>query len=85
MIKDELKKMDFVGLEKEVESLRKELFNLQLGKIVGQVKDTSQFKKLRITIAQTLTLMTQVKGNNMPTRVQSSTTKKSVKRNTRTK
>lgn len=84
MTRDELKKMDTVGLEKEVESLRKELFNLKLGKIVGQVKDTSQFKKLRVTIAQALTLMTQSKGNNKPTRV-SSTTKKSVKRNTRTK
>jgi ribosomal protein L29 len=84
MIKDELKKMDTVGLEKEIESLRRELFNLKLGKLVGGVKDTSQFKKLRVNIAQALTFIQQNKINNNVTNV-SSATKKSVKRNTRTK
>lgn len=61
MTKDELKKMNSAALSNEVASLRKELFNLKLGMITGQVKDTSQFKKLRISIAQALTLAAQQK------------------------
>jgi ribosomal protein L29 len=47
--------MDRDAVLKEVESLRKELFNLKLSKSSGQVKDFSQFKKLRRKIAQCLT------------------------------
>ena len=89
MTKDEIKKMDIVGLEREIESLRKELFNLKLARIVGQVKDTSQFRKLRVNIAQILTGVKQKKAENKATAkttgTVSSTVQKSVKRNTRTK
>ncbi len=50
---DELKKLDVAALKNETVSLRKELFNLKLGRISGGIKDTSQFNKLRIAIAQT--------------------------------
>lgn len=55
----ELKKMDIASLNNEVNSLRKELFNLRLSSMAGQVKDVSQFKKLRVKIAQCLTLIQQ--------------------------
>lgn len=53
----ELKKMDTVSLKTEVDSLKKELFNLRLSTQAGQIKDFSQFRKLRVKIAQCLTLV----------------------------
>jgi len=55
MKKEEIKKLDKVSLYKELARLRKELFNLKLNVSGGEVKDYSQFKKLRIDIARTLT------------------------------
>ena len=49
--------LDSNALKKEVLSLRKELFNLKLSKVSGQVKDFSQFKKLRKNIARCLTVL----------------------------
>jgi ribosomal protein L29 len=62
MEKQELKKLDYVALKDEVNSLRKELFNLKLNRLSGQVKDFSQFKKLRVQIAQALTFLRQKKA-----------------------
>jgi ribosomal protein L29 len=59
IMKEELKKMDVASLKSEVLLLKKELFNLKLGKLTGQVKDTSQFPKLRRNIAQILTIIEQ--------------------------
>lgn len=42
-------------LKSEVRECRKELFNLKLNAAAGQVKDTSQFKKMRTKIARLLT------------------------------
>jgi ribosomal protein L29 len=53
--KDELKKLDRVALENEAKSLKKEYFNLKLGMITGQVKDTAQFEKIRKQVARMLT------------------------------
>jgi ribosomal protein L29 len=55
----DLKKMDATALKQEVESLKKELFNLKLSKITGQVKDVSQFRKLKLQIARALTFLKQ--------------------------
>ena len=46
-------------LKKKLESSRAELFSLRLGAATAPVKDYSQFKKLRKTIAQSLTLLSQ--------------------------
>jgi len=59
MEKKDLKKLDVAALKQEVESLKKELFNLNLSKITGQVKDISQFGKLRVQIARALTFLKQ--------------------------
>jgi ribosomal protein L29 len=53
----EMKKMDSASLLVEVASLKKELFNLRLSAMAGQIKDNSQFSKLRAKIAQCLTLI----------------------------
>ena len=55
MIKNKTEKMDQDMVAKELASLQKELFNLKLGKASGQIKDYSQFKKLRRKVAQCLT------------------------------
>ena len=54
-----MKNLDSKSLFKEAESLKKELFNLKLEVLSGQVKDFSQFRKLRVKIAQTLTYAEQ--------------------------
>ncbi|MCK4651340.1 50S ribosomal protein L29 [Candidatus Babeliales bacterium] len=59
MKKDEMKKMDSNSLKKEVEKLKKELFNLRLNIAIGDVKDYSQFKKIRNDIARCLTFLNQ--------------------------
>ena len=59
MDKKELKNLDLGALNHEIDSLRKELFNLKLNKITGQVKDLSQFSKLRVQIARALTFLKQ--------------------------
>ncbi len=50
--------VDIRSLHDEINACRKELFNLRLNALVGQVKDTSQFKKLRKKIAQAKTAIT---------------------------
>ena len=41
--------------DKEINSLKKELFNLKIMKKSGQLTDTSQFKKVKKQIASQLT------------------------------
>ncbi len=67
MTKDELKKLDIAALEREVESLKEEQFKLKFSVVTGQIKDSSQFKKLRATIARSLTFLREkqsVQNNN---------------------
>ena len=63
MDKAEMKKLDAAALKKEADLLKKELFNLKLSLITGQVKDVSQFRKLRVKIAHALTYSNQKKDN----------------------
>lgn len=57
MDKTELKKLDAAALNTEIMMMKKELFNLKISMISGQVKDISQFRKLRRNIAQALTYL----------------------------
>lgn len=61
-IKNELKKLDEKSLREECFRLKKELFNLKLNLNGGEVKDCSQFKKIRKSIARALTFLKQNKN-----------------------
>ena len=61
MKKDDIKKMDATFLRKEAGKLKKEFFNWKLNIASGQVKDFSQFKKIRHDIARCLTFLNQKK------------------------
>lgn len=50
-----MEKKDMHSLLEQVEADRKELFTLKMNVVAGQVKDVSQFKKLRKKIARALT------------------------------
>lgn len=55
----ELKNLDISALKVEVEMLKKDIFNLKLRLLTGEVKNLSEFKKMRKKIAQTLTVLRQ--------------------------
>ena len=59
MKKTEFKDMDKKLLLKEVNDIKKELFNLRLNLAAGQVKDYSQFKKLRKDAARAMTALSE--------------------------
>ncbi len=59
---NELNNLDVSALEQKAKSLKNELFTLKFSKLTGQVKDTSLHRKLRVAIAQTLTVL-KVKQN----------------------
>lgn len=59
MKKTELNKMDVKALGEEVAKLKKELFELKLSATATPVKDCSQFRKLRVRIAQASTFLNQ--------------------------
>ena len=61
---NDLMKLDVSALEQETTSLKQALFNLKLSKLTGQVKDTSQYKKLRAAIARTLTVLRTKQDRN---------------------
>ena len=57
--KSELLKMDLNQLRERLDDYRRDLFQLKLKSSTSVVGDTSQFKKLRKNIAQTLTFIKQ--------------------------
>ena len=61
MEKTDIKKMNMKELHTEAASLKKDLFDLRLSAASTHIKDNSQFKKLRVRIAQVLTRATQIK------------------------
>ena len=64
MNKDALINLNSETLSTEIEATRKELFNLRLNMVAGQVKDVSQFKKLRVKIARALTVLNKKTSKN---------------------
>jgi len=64
MEKIDFKKLDESTLRKEVTHLKKELFNLRLNVAAGEVKDFSQFKKLRKNVARALTFLKKKETKN---------------------
>ena len=51
----EIKKLTKDQLEKKVNSLKKDLFNLRFRKINGQIENPSKFADLKKEVARTLT------------------------------
>ena len=60
MKKKDLKKLSKTEMVKNLESFKKDLFNLRFQKINGQVKNPSQVNETRKTIARLKTML----GNN---------------------
>jgi ribosomal protein L29 len=60
--KNELRKLDKDALIQEIANTKKELFNLSLSFGSGEIKDYSQFKKLKKTMAQGLTFLKRMES-----------------------
>ncbi len=60
-----LQQLSVVDMQKKLESTRQDLFGLRLSAATGQVKDHSQYKKLRKQAAQILTAMQLKKDASM--------------------
>lgn len=50
-LKEELKSLSYSELKKKLDLLRREYFGLRLNAMTAHIKDYSQFKKLRRSIA----------------------------------
>lgn len=59
------KNLDLTSLKNEVKSMKKEYLNLKMSVFSGQVKDFSQFKKLRRDIARACTHVRQKEINKL--------------------
>ena len=57
MKKKETKKLSKSEMQKNIEKLKKDLFNLRFQKINGQVKNTAKFSETKKSIARLKTLL----------------------------
>lgn len=60
---NKFKNLDLTSLKNEVESMKKEYLNLKMSVFSGQMKDFSQFRKLRRDIARAFTYLRQKEMN----------------------
>lgn len=58
-VKEELKKMSLEELKKHAQEIRHEIFSLKMKKMSAPVKDVMLVKKLKKTLACTLTFLQQ--------------------------
>ncbi len=65
-----LRDMKIEELQKHIDELRQALFSLRLNLVTSHVKDVSQFKKLRRTIARGLTVLGEKQNASSSERVQ---------------
>ena len=63
-IKEELKTLSVEETKARVDSLKRDLFSLRLHAATSELKDKTQFKKLRKNIACALTYLRQKTLNN---------------------
>ncbi len=59
----EIREMDTEGLNKKLQDLKQELFNLRLRKNVEQLENPKRFRNIRRGIARILTVLRE-KGSN---------------------
>ena len=55
----EIREMSVADLEKEIDSLKEELFNLRFQKATGQLENPLRIKEVRKTIARIKTVITE--------------------------
>ena len=58
----ELKEKSEAELQKELQGMLREQFNLRMQKATNQLNDSSQMKKVRRNIARVKTVMNEMKG-----------------------
>lgn len=56
---DKVRDMDVATIEKEIQNLKQELFNLRFQAAVGKLENTAQIKKNRKQIARMKTILTE--------------------------
>ena len=56
---EKIRNMDVATIEKEIEDLKQELFNLRFQAAVGKLENTAQIKKDRKQIARMKTILTE--------------------------
>ena len=56
---EKIRNMDVAAIEKEIEDLKQELFNLRFQAAVGKLENTAQIKKDRKQIARMKTILTE--------------------------
>jgi large subunit ribosomal protein L29 len=56
---DKIRKMDAATIEKRIEELKQELFNLRFQAAVGKLENTAQIGKARKQIARMKTVLTE--------------------------
>jgi len=57
--KEQLRSMSVKELESKLGALKKELFSLRLNSMTAHIKDYSQFKKIKKSVARILTYLNQ--------------------------
>ncbi len=55
----EIRKLDTVAIHKEIESLKKELFDLRFKQATGQLENTARLNTVRKDIARLYTVLTE--------------------------
>jgi len=56
---EKIRQMDVATIEKNIEDLKQELFNLRFQAAVGKLENTAQIKKNRKQIARMKTILTE--------------------------
>ena len=56
---EKIRAMDVAAIEKSIEELKQELFNLRFQAAVGKLENTAQIKKNRKQIARMKTILTE--------------------------
>lgn len=56
---DKIRELDNATIEKNIEELKQELFNLRLQAAVGKMENTAQIKKNKKQIARMKTILTE--------------------------
>ena len=62
MTAEDIRELDTAVIEKKIDELKKDLFNLRFQSAVGQLENTAEIKKVKKTIARMKTIITERNG-----------------------